>query len=367
MNNFLQKKQTKLILFTLFCLSSFYIYQKTDLLRSFKSQSITIETVYGSANITEPVIIEIINSKAMQRLKKINQYGVIAFVKKDQHYDRFQHSIGVFYLIRKFGGSVEEQVAGLLHDISHTAFSHVADFLSDSLLEKKSYQDKIFSWYVANTDIKAILDKYNLSHLAENGVCDSYKILKNDLPSLCADRLEYNLFGGIVEGWITAEEVRHVVDHIEYQNEDWIFTDKKSARIFADMTIRLSVQNWCSHENAFIGTEAAKLIKRGIALNVIEMDDLHFSHDDKVWNKLISHDDQEMKTIYNRIMNHQSHYSLCDKGQHDTYSKGKYRGVDPLVSINGNLHRLSTIDTSFAEYNKKSYNSVKDGWYIKYC
>ena len=76
-----------------------------------ESQSVFVETVYGSIEITEPVIVELINSKAMKRLKKVNQYGVMAFVKPEQKYNRFEHSLGVFYLIKKFGGTVEEQVA----------------------------------------------------------------------------------------------------------------------------------------------------------------------------------------------------------------------------------------------------------------
>ena len=38
-------------------------------------------------------------------------------------------------LIKKLGGSVEEQIAGLLHDVSHTAFSHVIDYVFDNKMK----------------------------------------------------------------------------------------------------------------------------------------------------------------------------------------------------------------------------------------
>src|ERR1700735_4632442 len=93
-------------------------------------EPIQIDTIYGSTIITEPVLIELINrSEAIKRLKYVNQYGVMKFIKPEDEYTRFQHSLGVLYLLRRFGASLAEQVMGLLHDVSHTAFSHIADYI----------------------------------------------------------------------------------------------------------------------------------------------------------------------------------------------------------------------------------------------
>ena len=119
---------------------------------------IVIETIYGTITITEPVLIELLNSQAMARLKLINQYGIRKVIKPEEEYTRYQHSVAVLYLLRHFGASLEEQVMGLLHDVSHTAFSHVADYLFGTVLDYYSYQDKIFEWYVAHTDLGPILE-----------------------------------------------------------------------------------------------------------------------------------------------------------------------------------------------------------------
>lgn len=50
-------------------------------------------------------------------------------MNKEWNVTRFDHSVGVMLLVKKLGGSVEEQIAGLLHDVSHTAFSHVVDYV----------------------------------------------------------------------------------------------------------------------------------------------------------------------------------------------------------------------------------------------
>jgi HD superfamily phosphohydrolase len=64
-------------------------------------------------------------------------------------------------LVRKLGGSLEEQIAALLHDVSYTAFSHVIDYV---LQEKgEDYHEQIFEEVITNSTIPSILDKYGFS------------------------------------------------------------------------------------------------------------------------------------------------------------------------------------------------------------
>ncbi len=81
------------------------------------------DALYGSFEI-DGVLEELILSERVQRLKGIHQAGASFLVNSKWNISRFEHSIGVMLLIKKFGGSVEEQIAALLHDVSHTVFSH---------------------------------------------------------------------------------------------------------------------------------------------------------------------------------------------------------------------------------------------------
>ncbi len=87
------------------------------------------DRIYGTTTITEPVIQELMQSEAMQRLKKVNQYGASFYRFSHLTTNRFEHCVGVYLLLRKFNAVTEEQVAGLLHDVPHTVFSHVVDFV----------------------------------------------------------------------------------------------------------------------------------------------------------------------------------------------------------------------------------------------
>lgn len=327
-----------------------------------KSQ--TIQTIYGSVTVTEPVILELLASPAMERLKSINQYGIVAVVKPEQIYTRYVHSLGVFYILRTFGGSLEEQVAGLLHDISHTAFSHVADFIHGTHLQKYSYQDEIFAWYLEKTGLLAILEKHGLERIAQYGKGIEYPILKCDLPGLCADRIEYNMYGGYLEGWITQEQMRELVAHLHYQDGQWFFDDVVSAKKYAKISVDLSVQNWSSAENAYLSTRAAQLLKEGFDKGIITKDDFHFSHDAAVLKKLADSKDAEIQDLMNKIYNYKTAYKAGTAGQHDLYFKGKFRGVDPLVKVGGQLVALSQLDSSYKEYMIAQHAACKEQFIV---
>ena len=106
------------------------------------------DEVYGKIEINEPILLELINSKEIQRLKNISQFGIPSEYYHMPSYSRYEHSMGVFLLLRKLNVDLKEQIAGLIHDISHTAFSHVIDWvIGDSTQE--SFQDSVFSFFYA--------------------------------------------------------------------------------------------------------------------------------------------------------------------------------------------------------------------------
>ena len=161
------------------------------------------DVLYGEFEVDQ-VVEELILSKSVQRLKGIHQTGASYLVNKEWNVTRFDHSVGVMLLVKKLGGSVEEQIAGLLHDVSHTAFSHVVDYVFDN--RNESYHEEIFSSVVKHSEIPAILAKYGYTY--EEILLDDSKwtLLERSAPELCADRVDYTLRDMYTYGYISLEE-----------------------------------------------------------------------------------------------------------------------------------------------------------------
>src|SRR3989344_7109547 len=94
-----------------------------------------LDKVYGQHDVADLVILELIASPAFQRLRGICQKGL------QGEYTRFDHSLGTMLLLRMLGATLEEQVAGLTHDVSHTAFSHLVDLITGTA-QKDDLQDR---------------------------------------------------------------------------------------------------------------------------------------------------------------------------------------------------------------------------------
>ncbi len=169
------------------------------------SATLIIHTIYGDFEVTEPVLIDLFNSPVMERIKYVRQYGVLDYViKQKKEYTRYEHCVGVWALLRMHGATLEEQIAGLLHDASHTVFSHVADMLFSNQSQDSSYQDDIHAWYLKKNNTDALLSQHNIPFAAILHKSGTHRMLEQDLPNICADRLEYNLQAGLLTNMLTS-------------------------------------------------------------------------------------------------------------------------------------------------------------------
>jgi uncharacterized protein len=331
-----------------------------------KGQEIMLDTLYGSTTITEPVVLALLESNGMQRLKKINQYGFMAYVRPNSCYTRYEHSVGVFYLLRRFGASLDEQLAGLLHDVSHTVFSHVGDFIFTEREIESAYQDSIHEWFIKKIGIHSILASYGYEHVYTDTQKKCYKCLERSLPNVCADRLEYNLKGGLLESILSVDDIAYILDHIRYANEQWIFTDRKAARLFGDVSLYLSEQIWGSASDQFAYTIAGRMLKYALDTGFLSMEDIHFSTDAVVWARLHESDDPYIVQALVYLTAGDAAYTLGDDSQYDLYVRGKFRGVDPLVAVGEDIQVLSELDAEYAQEFQRVQDIVRAGWYINY-
>lgn len=191
------------------------------------------DRVYGTVEITSEAAIELINSKPMQRLKGIAQFGIPDEFYHHKNYSRYEHSVGVMLLLKRLGASEEEQIAGLLHDVSHTAFSHVIDWVvGDGKTE--DYQDEQHERYVSSSAIPAILERhgYAVSRMVDY---HHFGLLERGLPDLCADRVDYSLRE------FPAKVASTCVPALTTMRNQIVFADEAAALLFARHFLRLQM------------------------------------------------------------------------------------------------------------------------------
>lgn len=325
------------------------------------------DRVYGNVEIIEPVILDIINSAPLQRLKEIDQAGYRAlWVKPDVEmgeYDhsRFAHSIGVYLLLRKYNTSLEEQIAGLIHDVSHSAFSHCIDYVLDAGSEKEhNHQDNVFDEFVKKSEIPQILGKYNLDLdyiLNDN----NFPLKEKNLPDLCADRIDYSLRTAVIFEEIS--DGKYFLDNLTTENGRWIFKDFESAKKYAELFLKLNIDYYAGFPSAVMFCAVGDYLRYALSKGYIYESDLYTT--DKVALKKIEpyiNNDSKLSLLFERMNN-----KIPAKDNSADYNRKvflKSRIVDPLCWDNGKVKRVSEIDLSWADTIKRE--SKPKEYFVKF-
>ncbi|KAF1305151.1 HD domain-containing protein [Enterococcus saccharolyticus] len=121
---------------------------------SYKFQQLPMEKVFRDPvhnyiHVQHRVILDLINSKEVQRLRRIKQLGTASFTFHGAEHSRFAHSLGVYEITRRIcdifqrnyskekigaGGWDDSErlialCAALLHDIGHGPYSHTFEHI----------------------------------------------------------------------------------------------------------------------------------------------------------------------------------------------------------------------------------------------
>lgn len=322
------------------------------------------DRIYGKIKISEPVILDLIKSPTMQRMKGVDQHGYFEPYFPGTAYSRFEHSLGVFILLKKFGASLLEQIAGLLHDVSHTVFSHVADYVySNGSGEGQNFQDEIFEEFIEKSEVPEILKKHKIKY---REILDDSKfpLKEKELPDLCADRIDYFLRELNATNKATQEEIDEFINNLTIIDNLWVFKDKNLAEKYAYLFLEINNWFWSGLESAVMFKTTGDLIKYALKKKILSKDDL-FTTDEEVWAKIrpVADKDGNLKLLIDRADN-RFRFESSSKDDYDLYALCKSRVVDPLFLDKGSLKRLSEIDKEFSK-RKEIYSKPKK-YYIKF-
>ncbi len=315
------------------------------------------DRIYGGFEINQPVLIDLLQTRAMQRLQGVLQHGVTALIGITRPTTRLEHSVGVMWLVTHFGGSLEEQIAALLHDVSHTAFSHVIDYVVHNH-DDQSYHEEMKEPFLAASDIPTTLQRYGYAWRAFLHE-DDYALLEQPAPALCADRLDYFLRDSRDLGLATDAEIQSALDHLIVRDGRLATDDVEAARWLAYTYLAADQQSWANFREVGLYELAARAIRLGLQIGLISEADF-FSTDEQLWAKLQASDHVELRRELS-LVSPQTRFEW-DVDAPTFWVSTKLRTIDPDVLIDGRLVRLSELDADFAQVRADYHQRNSGRW-----
>ena len=121
----------------------------------------------------EPPALDLIDTAAFQRLRRVKQLGLAYLVYPGAIHTRFDHALGVYHLT---GGALQRldesgqledvgaeerailRLAGLLHDIGHYPFSHALEELEPSLVP--AHHEQLAGQFLADPEVATALGPF---------------------------------------------------------------------------------------------------------------------------------------------------------------------------------------------------------------
>ncbi|KLT67594.1 phosphohydrolase [Pedobacter sp. BMA] len=236
--------------------------------------------LYGKMDFPQ-VFEDLLNTDALKRLGGVHQSGAIFLVNPDICHSRLEHAIGVTMLIKKLGGSELEQIAGLLHDISHTAFSHVGDYVFDHVEE--DYHEQVFAEIIYRSEIPDVLLKYGYD--VKEIIYGTFDILEQPMPFLCADRLDYTLRDSIHGGIISRQSARNFLLSVVMNNGRMAVNDDQQVAWINEVFEKLNNEVFKLPLHLYANGKMAELIKRFLHKGLLKESDM-FKTDTLLLNKI---------------------------------------------------------------------------------
>lgn len=191
------------------------------------------DPVHRYVHVKDQVIWDLIAAPEFQRLRRIKQLGTTYLTFHGAEHSRFNHSLGVYEIVRRIIGNFQNQphwnnderllclCAALLHDLGHGPFSH--SFEKVFKLDHEHFTQQII---LGSTKVHTILEQVEpgFSQKVADVIDKTYedKLVVSLISSqIDADRMDYlqrdAYFTGVSYGHFDMERILRVMRPLEDQ------------------------------------------------------------------------------------------------------------------------------------------------------
>ncbi|MGE7933220.1 HD domain-containing protein [Viridibacillus arvi] len=186
------------------------------------------DPVHRYIHVRDQVIWDLIGTREFQRLRRIKQLGTTYLVFHGAEHSRFNHSLGVYEIVRRmvddvFKGRPEwdesERLvvlcAALLHDLGHGPFSHAFEHVFD--LDHEEFTRHII---MGDTEVNQVLSRVaaNFPSKVSNVIAKTYEnkqVVSMISSQIDADRMDYlqrdAYYTGVSYGHFDMERILRVM------------------------------------------------------------------------------------------------------------------------------------------------------------
>lgn len=254
--------------------------------------------------------------------------------------------------LKKIKRLLKRADAGLLHDVSHTAFSHVADWVFGDPT-KEDHQDNIFESFVLNSEIPSILKKHNIS-TEEIIDFSNFTLLEQELPHLCADRVDYTLRELNAIG--KQELARTLAEDLVSFNRKIVFRSKELAESFANAFLSRNNEHWAAPESRLRYHLLSEILKEAMLKEIISKEDFN-KEDEQVLSLLTLSKDESILNNLNVLSNKLK----VIEAESGILLHKKFRHIDPAVLLGTQTRSLSSLSQEYsALLEQERENSKKE-------
>jgi HD superfamily phosphohydrolase len=204
---------------------------------------------------------------------------------------------------------------------------------------EQNLHEQIKDEFLARPDLKYALAElgYSVEDVSDE---ESFTILEQPLPSLCADRIDYSLRDAVTVGLIPASVAQSIIADMIVHKGQIVMRSVNVATAYRDLYQELNDHYWASQEENYLYELLAQAIEIGLNRGIIVRDDL-LTDDDTVESKLRSVQVPEIEERFAKL-----HDPPTDEVSAFVSSRPiKQRAIDPNILLEGSVVPLSQLNS----------------------
>ena len=195
--------------------------------KQLQEEKVFKDPVHRYVHVRDQVIWDLVKTKEFQRLRRIKQLGTLYLAFHSAEHSRFNHSLGVYEIVRRMIENFEEYPewdnndrllalsAALLHDLGHGPFSHTFEDIFHT--DHEEYTKKII---LEHTEVNEVLSRVSPDFPREvaeviNKTHPNKLVISMISSQIDADRMDYlqrdSFYTGVSYGNFDMERILRVM------------------------------------------------------------------------------------------------------------------------------------------------------------